>query len=108
MQLWTGIACLVADPNCKEFQRFGDDGKGAYVNIVAWARSESEFGERVKQVSTELDCILLEVEHVQLLDKRLEEPDYPEELLTMRSTAERQPNDIVFGTFRIWTQSDLN
>ena len=37
MELWTGIACLVADPGCKEFRRFGDDGKGAYVNIVAWA-----------------------------------------------------------------------
>jgi hypothetical protein len=37
--IWTGIACLVADPNCKNFKRFGDDGKGAYVNIVAWATS---------------------------------------------------------------------
>ena len=55
-----------------------------------------------------LDCILLELEHVQLLDKRMEEPDYPEELITMLSTAQRQPADLVFGIFHIWTESDIN
>jgi hypothetical protein len=37
MELWTRIACLAADPNCKDFRRFGDQGRGAYVNIVTWA-----------------------------------------------------------------------
>jgi hypothetical protein len=50
MELWTGIACLVADPNCKDFRRFGDDGKGAYVNIVAWASSGKEFRSRVEKI----------------------------------------------------------
>jgi hypothetical protein len=108
MQLWTGVACVVADPNCKEFRRFGDDGKGAYVNIVAWACSEEEFGQRVKQGATELDCILLELEHVQLLDERIESPESPEELIDMRTTAQRQPSDIIFGTFHTWVQSDGN
>ncbi len=78
MKLWTGIACLVADPNCKEFRRFGDNVKGAYVNTVAWACSEEEFGES------------------------------PEELIDMRNTAQRQPTDIIFGTFHTWDQSDEN
>lgn len=108
MELWTGIACLVADPGCKEFRRFGDDGKGAYVNIVAWAGSEEEFRSRVQGVVTTLDCILLELEKIQLLASRMEEPDYPEELIEMRSTAQRQKDDIVFGTFHTWVQSDLN
>jgi hypothetical protein len=108
MNIWTGIACLVADPNCKEFRRFGDDGKGAYVNIVAWADSEQQFADRVKAMAAELDCILLEVEGIKLLDERMEEPDCPEELLTMRTTAQRQPQDVVFGTFHIWTQSSAN
>jgi hypothetical protein len=51
MELWTGLACLVADPKCEEFRRFGDDGKGAYVNIVAWADSEKSFVERVRQAA---------------------------------------------------------
>lgn len=108
MDLWTGTACLAADPNCKEFRRFGDDGKGAYVNIVAWAPSKQEFAERVKQTATELDCLLLELEGIRLLEDRMEESDYPEELIDMRTTARRQPKDVVFGTFHIWKRSDAN
>lgn len=108
MGIWTGVACLVADPKCKNFRRFGDDGKGAYVNVVASVNSEAEFNERVERIVTTLDCILLELDHVQPLDKRMEEPDYPEELITMSSIAQRQPADLVFGTFHIWTESDLN
>src|SRR5215467_12457585 len=108
MEIWTGIACLVADPQCKEFRRFGDDGKGAYVNVVACVNSETEFTERVRRMVSTLDCILLELEGVQLLEQRMEEPDYPEELITMRSTAQRQPLDLVFGTFHTWTKNDVS
>ena len=99
MEIWTGIACLVADPQCKEFRRFGDDGKGAYVNVVACVNSETEFTERVKRMVSTLDCILLELEGVQLLEQRMEEPDYPEELITMRSTAQRHPWTLFSGRF---------
>ena len=108
MEIWTGIACLVADPKCKGFRRFGDDGKGAYVNVVALVDSEAEFKERVERIVPTLDCILLELDHVKLIDERMEEPDSPEELITMRSTAKRQPADLIFGTFHIWTESDVN
>jgi hypothetical protein len=108
MEIWTGVACLVADPKCKDFRRFGDDGKGAYVNVVASVNSEAEFTERVERIVPTLDCILLELDKVQLLDRRMEEPDYPEELITMRSTANRQPAELVFGTFHTWTESDIN
>ena len=108
MNLWTGIACLVADPKCENFKRFGEDGKGAYVNIVAWADSQETFSQRVQNVVTELDCILLELDKTQSLDTRMQERDYPEELLTMKATAQRQPNDIIFGTFHIWMESDVN
>lgn len=108
MELWTGLACLVADPNCAEFRRFGDDGKGAYVNVVAWADSEEHFVEHIKQAVVGLDCILQELDDTQLLDSRMEEPDYPEELITMRATAQRQPADTIFGSFHVWVRSDVN
>jgi hypothetical protein len=108
MEVWTGVACLVADPECKQFRRFGDDGKGAYVNVVASVSSAAGFTERVERIVPTLDWILLELDHVQTLDKRMEERDYPEEPITMRSTAQRQPADLVFGTFHIWTDSDIN
>ena len=99
---------MVADPKCKGFRRFGDDGKGAYVNVVASVGSEAEFRARVERIVPTLDCILLELDHVKLLDERMEEPDSPEELITMQSEAQRQPADLVFGTFHIWTESDIN
>jgi hypothetical protein len=108
MELWTGVACLVADPQCKNFRRFGDDGKGAYVNIVAWAESATVFAERVRYMAGQLDCILIELEGVKLLEQRMEEPEYPEELITMRTTAHRQREDVVFGAFYTWTQDDRN
>jgi hypothetical protein len=107
MKIWAGIACLVADPQCKGFRRFGD-GKGAYVNVVAYAASEIDFTERVKRIVPTLDCILLELDRVQPLERRMEEPDCPEELITMRSTAKRRPSDLVFGTFHTWTKSDIS
>ncbi|MGA2652393.1 MAG: hypothetical protein ABSF28_17795 [Terracidiphilus sp.] len=108
MQIWTGIACLVADPKCKDFRRFGDDGKGAYVNLAASVNSEAEFTERVGRIVPTIDCILLELDGVKPIDKRMEEPDYPEELIDMRSTAQRQPTDLVFGAFHIWIESDIS
>ncbi len=107
-ELWTGIACLVADPNCDGFMRFGRDGKGAYVNVVACVNSEEAFVERVNRHSKEMDCIMIELSNIQHLDSRMEEPDYPEELITVRTTARRQSEDTTFGTFRTWIESDVN
>ncbi len=108
MDIWTGVACLVADPKCEGFRRFGDDGKGAYVNVVASVNSEAEFTERVERIVPTLDCILLELASVQPIDERIDQPDCPEELITMRSTAQKQPADLLLGTFHIWTDSDIN
>jgi hypothetical protein len=68
MELWTGLVCLVADPACQNFKRFGD-GKGAYVNVVAWAESAKHFEDRVAAIAKrDLDCIALEIEQVELLE----------------------------------------
>jgi hypothetical protein len=55
-----------------------------------------------------MDCILVELEHVQLVEARMSEEDYPEELITMRETAARQTADTVFGRFHTWHQEDSN
>ena len=107
MDLWTGLACLKANPKVKGFRRFGD-GKGAYVNVVACVESQAAFEERVKRHSEGMDCILVDLEQVQLLEARMSADDYPEELITMRETAARQTSDTVFGTFHTWDQEDSN
>lgn len=105
MDLWTGLACLKANPTVKRFRRSGN-AKGAYVNVVACVESEAAFEERVKRHAEGMDCILIELEHVQLLEARTREENYPEELITMRETAARQKTDTVFGTFHTWNQED--
>ena len=72
MELWTGLACLVADPACKNFKRFGN-GKGAYVNVVAWADSGKHFENRVTAIAGEqLDYIVREMDQVELLETALQ------------------------------------
>jgi hypothetical protein len=108
MELWTGLVCVVADPTCKHFKRFGN-GKGAYVNVVAWAESAKHFEERVTEIAKEqLDCIVRELEQVELLEVALLRKGCPDEFFTMRATAQRQPDDVVFGTFHVWAQDDVN
>ena len=108
MELWTGVVCIVPDPACKNFRRFGK-GNGAYVNVVAWAESEKHFEQRVTEIAREqLDCLVREMEKIELLQSALQREECPEEFFAMRETAERQPNDVVFGTFHIWAQNDLN
>ena len=108
MELWTGLACLVPDPKCKNFKRFGD-GKGAYVHVVAWAESHGHFENRIREIaSDQLDCIVREIESVDLLENKMRGEDFPEEFLTMRETANRQRNDVVFGQFHTWLEDDVN
>lgn len=107
MKIWTGLICLVPDPACKNFRRFGD-GKGAFVNVVAWAESAKHFEQRVMASAEQLDCIVREMEKIELLEVALEREECPEEFFTMRATAEKQPNDVVFGTFHIWAEDDVN
>jgi len=64
MDIWTGLACLKANPTVIGFRRFGK-GKGAYVNAVACVESKAAFEERVKRHAEGMDCTLVELEHVQ-------------------------------------------
>jgi hypothetical protein len=76
--------------------------------VVASAGSQADFEDKVKRNVVGLDCILVELENIELLETRMSRPDFPEELITMRQTAIRQPEDSVFGTFYIWHQENSN
>jgi hypothetical protein len=79
------------------------------VNVVACAESAKHFERRVTAIAKEqLDCIVREMEKVELLESTLQREGCPDEFFTMRTTAERQPNDVVFGGFHVWAQDDMN
>jgi hypothetical protein len=56
----------------------------------------------------QLDCIVCEMEKVEPLHSALEREECPEEFSTMKAIAERQPKDVLFGTFHVWAQDDTN
>jgi len=107
VELYVGLACLKGNPNCQDFRRFGD-GRGAYVHVVAWADSREAYSRRVQTTAEELDCILVELDGVELLETRMDSGDFPEEFFVMRDTAARQPKDVIFGTFHIWHSDEAN
>ncbi len=79
------------------------------MNVVAWAESAKHFEQRVTAIAKEqLDCIVRELEQVELLEVALLCEGCPEEFFTMRATARRQPDDVTFGTFHVWVQDDVN
>jgi hypothetical protein len=105
MTLWIGLAELRANPNCKNSRMFGE-GKGAFVWVAAWEESPSAFEAKVKFRSEDLDCILYGLEQVEPLEEKIERGNCDEEFIDMHTTATRQPQDTVFGTFHIWDQED--
>ena len=107
MELWVGLAGLKANPKCKDFRRFGK-GKGAYVHVAAWAESRDAYEKRVQRAADELDCILVELDDVGLLETRIASGDFPEQFIDMRRTAADHRDDAVFGDFHIWYQDDSN
>ena len=79
------------------------------MNVVAWAESANHFERRVTDIAKEqLDCIVREMERVELLESALQREGCPDEFFTMRTTAERQPNDVVFEGLHVWAQDDAN
>jgi len=68
-----------------------------------------EIERRVTAVAKEqLDCFVREIEKVELLESTLQREGCRDEFFTMRTTAERQPDDVVFGGFHVWSQDDAN
>jgi hypothetical protein len=107
--IWFGLACLKANPNAKNFRRFGE-GKGAYVNVVGWAESKSSFEQKVKRHAEGMDCILVELEKVNLWNRGWS----PQIFLTNSSPCERRRIDnlpirclarFTFGIGKIQTET---
>ena len=66
-----------ARPRLQKFKRFGN-GKGAYMYVVAWAESAEYFERRVTAIAkAQLDCIVREMERVELLESTLQREGCP-------------------------------
>ena len=90
MELYAGLACLKANPNCKDFRRFGNRNRPLCACFRLGQLREA-YSKRVQTITEELDCILVDLEEVELLEIKMDSGDFPEEFFEMRNTAVRQP-----------------
>jgi hypothetical protein len=101
-EIWIGLADVVALPGCKRLGR----GKGAFVKVVLWADSDSDFYSKAKKAISELDLHLSELEDREPLVERLSRIEAGDETLQMAETVRMNPDSVVFGTFHIWEKTD--
>ena len=86
--------------------RFLGSSKGAFANVMAWAESQTEFRARVDRALADIGLALVELEDCELFTERHARSEVGAALLTMENTLRTQPDDVVFGTFHKWTQTD--
>ena len=101
-EIWIGLAEVVALPGCK---RLGS-GKGAFVKVALWADSDADFCSRIRTAISELDLELVELDDREPLARRISRNQAGDESVQMAETARINPNDVVFGTFHIWENTD--
>jgi hypothetical protein len=77
--VWIGLAEI--KPTNK-YNALGDI-EGGFVNMLGYARNEKEFYDSVKIYLAQLNLELIEIEYLELMDKRLENYTVDEELLVL-------------------------
>ena len=102
-QLWIGLAEVRPLRGCDLLE----DAKGAFVNIVTWARNTAEFTRKAKLVLGELRLFLVAVENSEPVDSRRErEGGFAESIEDIISRAKDNPNAIIYSTFHLFEKDD--
>jgi hypothetical protein len=84
---------------------FLGQAKGAYVNVVAPAIDAADFMQQVKRALGESGLVLLEIEDVEPLDKKLSRETASEEVSRLMKGA-RQTGGVAFGAFYAYDSDD--
>jgi hypothetical protein len=93
-ELWIGLARV------KQLNRAGalGDADQAYVNVIALARSRTDFRSQIKQALTELDLVLIRLEDPEPLAFRRSKHSIHQELRDLAKQVSRTAS-LRFGTF---------
>jgi len=78
---------------------------GAFVNVVTWASSETQFREKAKIVMDKLKLAIMDVEDAGPIANRGVLKS--EELLDIFARVESNPNAIIYGTFQTWSENPV-
>jgi len=99
-QLWIGKV----EVRPLKGSRILEDAKGAFVNIVTWARDADEFTRRADLVLSGLGLFVVDVENPEPVPTRREKAVLEEAIEDMIARAQDNPNAIIYGTFHMWDQ----
>ena len=78
------------------------NAKGAFVNIVTWARDAEDFRRNADLVLGQLKLFIVDVENTELVSVRREKAVLDEDIEDMIDRAQDNPNAIIYGTFHSW------
>jgi hypothetical protein len=101
-ELWIGLIGVRKLEGCELLA----NEKGAYVNVITWAREAEEFKGKVKMMFETLKLFVDEVENAEPVRLRQEFESFDEEIADLISRAEENPNAILYGTFHSYLRDD--
>lgn len=83
------------------------DTKGAFVNIVTWARNAEEYKKNAELVIVEMGLFISEVVRSEPAEiRKRREGQFDEEIEDIISRAQDNPNAIIYGTFHTFENDD--
>lgn len=84
-----------------------EHAKGAFVNIVTWASSPTEFKQKAKLVFEEMRLFVAGIEDAEPVQVRRDrEGDFEESIEDIIFRAENNPDVIIYSTFHLFERDD--
>lgn len=101
-EVWIGLVNVKANAGV-DF--FSEEVKGAYVNIMAWASSISEYQQEIEGALSHYGLKLESIENVEPLSARLAEAIVDESLLSLAEEV-KSTGKVRFGIFHEYENED--
>ena len=102
--LWIGLVGVISNGEDHALEVH----KGAYVNVIALAYSQSDFTEQVHSAADKLGLSVMEIEDVDEFEKRIARHHVDEELHELAAYVE-ESGEVAFGTFHAYDRdTDVN
>ena len=96
-QVWIGLVGVTPEPKNTLLKR----ARGAYVNVLAWVASASQYRTEVKRAVKQYDFKLEKIQDVEPLAQRLRNYKIPKKILRLAEKV-RKDKGIYFSEFYVY------
>ena len=102
LEIWIGLIEVRPLEGCEIL----DDAKGAFINVVMWATSSEDYRRKSESTVAEMKLFVVDIERPEPVTARRKREGLGEVLEDMISRSEDHPDEIVFGTFHLYSKDD--